>query len=242
MKSLVKVNRYSIVVLPNRIIKTTNKGLYMNEVKITTETEVKAKYLTASELKLAASLLYQAYHDDPVFVDIFSDGAGATAEYEQKLRASIREELNAFWQAKQPILGIYLGEALVGVACLHCPSDDFGSERFWHWRLKMLLSAGYLNTKQMIDKEKLIVESVPMNCFHMLSFIAIHPLHQSHGFGHYLVAAVNTILEENPKSEGVAVYVTTNKYKQFFRDCDYQYVKDITIGNVKGPLMIHYRS
>ena len=74
----------------------------MNEVKITSETEVKAAYLTASELKLAASLMYQSYHDDPVFVDIFSDGSTDTAEYEQKLRASIREELNAFWQAKQP--------------------------------------------------------------------------------------------------------------------------------------------
>ena len=35
------------------------------------EFNIRATYLSAHELKLAASLLYQAYHDDPVFLDIF---------------------------------------------------------------------------------------------------------------------------------------------------------------------------
>ncbi|WP_068545373.1 GCN5 family acetyltransferase [Thalassotalea crassostreae] len=210
----------------------------MNDVQVLTENEIRAAYLTAPELKLAASLLYQAYHDDPVFVDIFSNGSG---DYEQKLRASIREELAAFWQAKQPILGLYMGEALVGVACLNGPDAGFGSDRFWHWRLKMMLGAGFVSTKQMIQKEEQILAAVPMQRFHMLSFIAIHPLHQHHGFGHYLVAAVNTVLEDHQDSEGVAVYVTTEKYKEFFSECDYTPVKEVTVGNVTGPLMIHYR-
>ncbi len=33
--------------------------------------QLKAQLLTPDELKLAASLLYQSYHDDPVFMDIF---------------------------------------------------------------------------------------------------------------------------------------------------------------------------
>ncbi|WNC73734.1 GNAT family N-acetyltransferase [Thalassotalea psychrophila] len=209
----------------------------MNDVKIATDCEIRAAYLTAPELKLAASLIYQAYHDDPVFIDIFS-GSG---DYEQKLRASIREELAAFWQAKQPILGIYLGEALVGVACLHSPAEGFGSNRFWHWRLKMMLSAGYVSTKQMIQKEEQIIEAVPMDCFHILSFIAIHPLHQHHGFGHYLMAAVNAVFEDETESEGVAIYVTSDKYKEFFKECDYDIIKEITVGNVTGPLMVHYK-
>lgn len=218
---------------------TTNiQGRSMNDVKIAVDTDIRAAYLTAPELKLAASLLYQAYHDDPVFVDIFGSGSG---DYEQRLRASIREELAAFWQAKQPILGLYLGEALVGVACLHGPDSGFGSDRFWHWRLKMLLSAGYVSTKQMIQKEEMIMSSVPMKRFHMLSFIAIHPLHQHLGFGHYLMAAVNTVLDDDANSEGVAIYVTTDKYKQFFDECDYSIVKEVTVGNVTGPLMVHYR-
>lgn len=207
-------------------------------VSAPTNVDIRATYLTAEDLKLAASLLYQAYHDDPVFLEIFN---GDKEDYEQRLRASIREELGVFWQAKQPMVGLYLGEAMVGVACLNNPDDGVGSERFWHWRLKMLLSAGYFSTKQMMEKEKTVMESVPLEKFHMLSFIAIHPLHQHHGFGHYLMAAVNTVLEEHPDSQGVAVYATTGKYKKFFQDVDYELVKEVQVGKVSGSLMVHYR-
>ena len=200
--------------------------------------DIKVAYLSAEDLKIAASLLYQAYHDDPVFLDIFNS---EKTDYEQRLRTSIREELSAFWHAKQPMVGLYLGETMVGVACLNNPNDGCTSERFWHWRLKMLLGAGYFSTKQMIEKEKTVLAEVPMKKFHMLSFIAIHPLHQHHGFGHYLMAAVNTILEENKESEGVAVFATTSKYKGFFKDVDYDFIKEVSIGKVSGSLMVHFR-
>ncbi len=203
-----------------------------------TNVDIKAAYLAAEDLKLAASLLYQAYHDDPVFLEIFS---ADKSDYEQRLRASIREELNAFWQAKQPMIGLYLGETMVGVACLNNPEEGVSSERFWHWRLKMLLGAGYFGTKQMIEKERTVLAAVPLKKFHMLSFIAIHPLHQHHGFGHYLMAAVNTILAEHKDSEGVAVYATSKKYKAFFKDVHYQFIKEVVVGNVSGSLMVCYR-
>jgi hypothetical protein len=203
-----------------------------------TSVDIKAAYLSAEDLKLAASLLYQAYHDDPVFLEIFS---AEKSDYEQRLRASIREELNAFWQAKQPMVGLYLAETMVGVACLNNPEEGVTSERFWHWRLKMLLGAGYFSTKQMIEKEKVVLAAVPLKKFHMLSFIAIHPLHQHHGFGHYLMAAVNTILTEHKDSEGVAVYATSKKYKEFFNDVNYQFIEEVEVGNVSGSLMVYYR-
>ncbi|MGJ8692203.1 MAG: GNAT family N-acetyltransferase [Thalassotalea sp.] len=203
-----------------------------------TDTEIKASYLAAEDLKIAASLLYQSYHDDPVFMDIFD---ASNDDFEQRLRAAIREELNAFWQAQQPMVGLYLGESLVGVACINSPDERVNANRFWHWRLKMLLSAGYFSMKQMIEKEEAILAAVPLDCFHMLSFIAIHPLHQHHGFGHYLVAAVNTVLEEHKESQGVAVFATNKKYQAFFDDVDYKKIKELTVGKVSGSLMIHYR-
>ncbi len=208
-------------------------------VSIEKELGIRATYLSAEELKLAASLLFQAYHDDPVFLDIFNSKKEG---YEQRLRASIREELSAFWQAKQPMVGLYLGESMVGVACLNSPDDSVGSDRFWHWRLKMMLTAGYFSTKQMIEKEQKVIAAVPLEKFHMLSFIAIHPLHQHHGFGHYLMAAVNTVLEEHNDSEGVAVYATSGKFRAFFEDADYEFVEDVTVGKVSGALMVHFRN
>lgn len=212
----------------------------MNNVIATeNDVDVRATYLGAEELKLAASLLYQAYHDEPVFLDIFNSEKD---DYEQRLRTSIREELNAFWQAKQPMIGLYKGETLMGVVCINSPDDSLTSDRFWHWRLKMLLGSGYFSTKKMIKKEQTVFAAVPMKKFHMLSFIAVHPLHQQKGFGQYLMAAVNTILEEHADSEGVAVYATTEKFKAFFHTANYQLVDDVTIGKVSGSLMVYYRN
>lgn len=206
---------------------------------IESDLAIRATYLSAEELKLAASLLFQAYHDDPIFLEIFKSNREG---YEQRLRTSIREELMSFWQAKQPMVGLYLGESMVGVVCLNSPDDSVGSERFWHWRLKMLLSAGYFSTKQMIEKEKKVTDAVPLNKFHMLSFIAIHPLHQHHGFGQYLMAAVNTVLKEHKDSEGVAVYATSGKFRRFFEEANYQFIQELTIGKVSGALMVQYRN
>ncbi|MBL4910218.1 MAG: GNAT family N-acetyltransferase [Alteromonadaceae bacterium] len=200
--------------------------------------DIRAEYLASEDLKLAASLLYQSYQDDPVFIEIFN---GDKPDYEQRLRALIREELSIFWQTKQPMVGLYSGETLVGAACLNSPEQGVLSDRFWHWRLKMMLSAGYFSTKQMIEKEKIIAQAVPLNSYHMLSLIAIHPLHQHHGLGHYLMAAVNNMLDEHPSSEGVVVYATTDKYLQFFKDVGYEVIKELQVGRVSGSLMVHKR-
>lgn len=207
-------------------------------VSVESDLDVRATYLSAEDLKLAASLLFQTYHDDPVFLDIFNNEKEG---YEQRVRSSIREELSTFWQAKQPMIGLFLGDSMVGVACLNSPDDSVGSDRVWQWHLKMILSAGYLSTKQIIEKDQKIVDAVPLKKFHMLSFIAIHPLHQEQGLGHYLMAAVDTVLKEHTDSEGVAVYATSAKFKDFFEGANYKFIQDVSVGKVSGALMVHYR-
>ena len=65
----------------------------------------RAVYLTAEDLRVAASILYNAYHDDPFFVDLLH--TGDMAMYEQKLRGAIREELNELWQQEQALIGLF---------------------------------------------------------------------------------------------------------------------------------------
>ena len=195
---------------------------------------VKAVYLSSEDLKLACSLLYQAYHDDPLFCEIFDareDG------YEMRLRAAIREELNVFWQAKQPMIGLFDGEHLLAVACLTLPVGELGPRRFWHWRLKMLLTAGYLGTKQMLEKEQLIHQHMPDADYHMIAFIGVHPDHQAHGLGHMLLGAIESFAAEQSNSEGVGVYVTLEKYLSFFKDGAFEHVKSLTVAGIEGQLM-----
>ncbi|MCU7554916.1 GNAT family N-acetyltransferase [Alteromonas sp. ASW11-19] len=195
---------------------------------------VNAVYLTADDLKVAASILYNAYFDDPLFVDIFQ---AEKEGYENRLRSAIREELNAFWVAEQPMIGLFEGKRMLAVACMISPDAAFGAGRYWHWRLKMLLTAGLFGTRQMVEKEERVRASIPASDYHMLSFIAVHPDHQHLGIGHKLMGAIDSVLEEDPKSEGVAVYVTLPKCRPFFEDGRYQMVRDLEVGHVTGQVM-----
>ncbi|MFC6439613.1 GNAT family N-acetyltransferase [Bowmanella sp. JS7-9] len=199
---------------------------------------LKAVYLSAEDLRIAASILYNAYHDDPVFCEIFNsieDG------YEQRLRAAIREELNAFWQAKQPMIGLFDEDRMLAVTCVVTPDDKFGPQRFWHWRLKMLLTAGYLGTRQMMDKEELIKQHMPASRYHMISFIGVHPDHQQHGMGQMLLGAIQALLDADTTSEGVGVYVTLDKYLEFFKGAGYGVVEQLEVAGIAGHLMFKPR-
>ena len=199
---------------------------------------IKAVYLSAEDLKIAASILYQAYYDDPLFVDIFQNEKEG---YESRLRSAIREELNAFWQAKQPMIGLFEGQRLLAVACLIGPDADFGPSRFWHWRLKMLLTAGFLGTKQMVEKERKVREQMPEENFHMLSFIGVHPDQQHHGLGHVLMRAIDSVMLEDKNSAGVGMFVTVPRCLAFFYDGNYQLITPLEVGRITGQIMFRHR-
>ena len=200
--------------------------------------KIKAIFLTAEDLKVAASILYNAYFDDPLFVDIFD---AEKEGYESRLRSAIREELHAFWIAKQPIVGLFENERLLAVACLISPDAAFGAGRYWHWRLKMLLTAGFLGTKQMIEKEERVRECMPAENYHMLSFIGVHPDYQDQGLGHVLMNAVDSVLLDDHKTQGVGVYVTLPKCLSFFKDGHYDYIQELEFGHITGHIMFRQR-
>ena len=199
---------------------------------------IKAVYLAAEDLKIAGSILYQAYHDDPLFLDIFQVEKEG---YESRLRSAIREELNAFWVSNQPMIGLFEEDRLLAVACLISPNSEFGPNRFWHWRLKMLLTAGFLGTKQLVEKEQRVRDHMPRKTYHMLSFIGVHPDHQHRGLGHVLMGAIDSVMQEVPESEGVGVYVTLPKCLSFFADGDYQFIEELEVANIKGQIMFRPR-
>lgn len=200
--------------------------------------QLNAALLGGEDLKLAASLLYQSYHDDPLFMDIFR---AADTDYEARLRSAIREELSTFWQAGQPIIGLFYYEQLLGVACVVGPDSGIGSSRLWHWRLKMLLTAGYVSTRQLLQKEEKIHAAMPAKRYHMLAFIAVAPKYQHAGLGHHLIHAVDALVDEDRASAGIGVFVTLEKYQHFFADDHYYRVSDLVFGSVSGTLMFRPR-
>src|SRR5690554_1565546 len=196
-------------------------------------------YLASEDIRVAASLLFQAYQNDPIFQHIFQhDKEG----YEQRLRAAIREELMVFWQNQQPRFGVFDQETLEGVVCLTRPGEHFGGDRVWHWRLKMLLTAGFVSTKQMLEKERLISEAIPAENYHMVVFLAVHPRYQQRGLGDLLVQAVQEEMRTHPESEGVAVFATRPEYERFFAARGYEPLAEIDQGGIRGQLLYLSRS
>ncbi|MEL4242577.1 GNAT family N-acetyltransferase [Shewanella xiamenensis] len=199
--------------------------------------EYRAVYLSAEDLRLAASIIYNAYHDDPFFINALS-----TADkfaYEQKLRAAIREELNTLWQQKQALIGLFDGAHLVGVACVVTQEVPLGEGRYWHWRLKMLLGTGWQSTQAMMKKESIILELLPSQRCGILQFIALAPNEQGKGLGHQLVQAVVSWCDEQPNLEGIGVFTSQEAHMHLFKQHDFVFLGELTIGSVVGQLLFY---
>ncbi len=211
----------------------------MSEVeKVVKNEEIRAVYLTPEDLPIAASLLYQAYHDDVLFQKILKADPQSPLIYEKKLRALIREELTSFWQGHQPLVGVFKADTLKAVACVIKSDDDLKAERYWHWRLKLMLTTGYISTHQLIDKEKVIREALSdYSTYHFLAFIAVAPKMQKQGLGHYLLSALDNLIKDDMDTSGLAVFVTQSDQVKLFLNHGFTLVKELEFNSVSGQLL-----
>ena len=196
------------------------------------------QHIAPEDISTAASLIYQAYQNDPILQTLLEDNEKSPLDYEKKLRALIREELSSFWQEKQPLIGLYRNDKLKAVACVFESSSQLQAERYWYWRLKLMLSAGYLQTNQLIEKEKTIRDALkPQGNYYFLAFIAVDPHFHGQGFGRQLLKGLDGLLHDNPESSGIAVFVTRDEHTQFFKSQGFEHFKQLTFNRVKGELL-----
>jgi hypothetical protein len=214
------------------------QGLGMKQITSLDFSKCYIEQLNAEQLRQANSILYSAYHDDPLFMQIFQSDK---PDFEARLRAAIREEIAAFWDKKQPLLGLFYDEQLLGVACLTEPDAGFQGERLWHWRLKMLLTAGYLSSQQMLEKERRVHEAMPATAYHMLAFIARNPAYFHPDAMSHFLKAIDHWVDQQPGSEGVGVFVTLDRYLPFFHQDHYEVVGQLDFRQVSGKLLFRRR-
>jgi len=196
------------------------------------------QHIAPEDISTAASLIYQAYQNDPILQTLLGYNEKSPLDYEKKLRALIREELSSFWQEKQPLISLYRNDKLKAVACVFESSSQLQAERYWHWRLKLMLSAGYLQTNQLIEKEKTIRDALkPQGNYYFLAFIAVDPHFHGQGFGRQLLKGLDGLLHDNPESSGIAVFVTRDEHTQFFKSQGFEHFKQLTFNRVKGELL-----
>ncbi|ASM54628.1 MULTISPECIES: GNAT family N-acetyltransferase [Pseudoalteromonas] len=206
---------------------------------VTTQADTfSVQYLAAEDISIAASLIYQAYHDDPILQTMLNYEQESKSAYEKKLRSLIREELSSFWQEKQPLIGLYRNDKLKAVACVFESNSQLQAQRYWHWRLKLMLSAGYLQTNQLIDKEQTIRDALEQQGnYYFLAFIAVDPHFHGQGFGRYLLRGLNDLIQSNAESTGMAVFVTRKEHTQFFKTEGFESFKQLTFNKIAGELL-----
>ncbi|WP_417699629.1 GNAT family N-acetyltransferase [Pseudoalteromonas lipolytica] len=199
---------------------------------------LRVQYLSAEDISTAASLIYQAYHDDPVLQNVLGYKEDNPSKYETKLRALVREELASFWQEKQPLIGLYSQSRLKAIACVFDSSSELQAERYWHWRLKLMLSAGYLQTNQLIEKECTIREMLAEKGQYLfLAFIAVDPHFQRQGLGRYLLRGLDDLVDSHQQVSGLAVFVTRGEQREFFSSEGFEVFKALSFNQVEGELM-----
>jgi len=196
------------------------------------------QHIAPEDISTAASLIYQAYQNDPILQTLLGYNEDNPLDYEKKLRALIREELSSFWQEKQPLIGLYRNDKLKAVACVFESNSQLQAERYWHWRLKLMLSAGYLQTNQLIEKEKTIRDALkPQGNYYFLAFIAVDPHFHGQGFGRTLLKGLDGLIHDNPESSGIAVFVTRDEHTKFFKSQGFEHFKQLSFNQVKGELL-----
>ncbi|WP_394128781.1 GNAT family N-acetyltransferase [Shewanella maritima] len=199
--------------------------------------QLRAVYLTAEDLRVAASIIYNAYHDDPFFVELLDQGD--LAQYEQKLRAAIREELNELWQQDQPLIGLFDEDKLLGVACVITQQVPLGETRYWHWRLKMVLGTGWKSTQGLIKKEASMLEHLPSSQCGILQFIALTPNEQNKGLGARLVQAVLSWCDEQVDIDGIGVFVNNKKHEALLVKQGFKVIAPVKVGSQVGDVLFY---
>ncbi|MFY8272689.1 GNAT family N-acetyltransferase [Pseudoalteromonas sp. SSDWG2] len=200
--------------------------------------EHSVKYLTPEDLNVAASLIYQAYHDDPLMQELLHKDKDSEQFYEKKLRALIREELHTFWQAKQHIIGLFSEGSLQAIALVFTSDADMQAQRYWHWRLKLKMSAGILTTNQIIEKEQKIRDALKeKGHYFFIAFIAVAPRSQRHGLGHYLLNSLDSLVKEDENATGLAVFISQPAHLEFFASHGFEVFQSIQFSKVSGELL-----
>lgn len=176
------------------------------------------------------TILYHAYRDEPTFKYLFDyERAG----YDQRVRATIRELIDLYFTFNQDVIGLTLGDKLVGVALIGSPELRMDLADQFNWRIRMMLTAGLSSTNRYIDYHKKIKACLPGETHHTLPLLGIDSAYRGKGLGRIILQAVEKICDENPRSCGVGLDTGNAEFFKFYESMGYEQVGEVDFGELK---------
>lgn len=190
--------------------------------------------LDVSARNEAISILVNAYRDEPTYQYLFNY---RKTGYQQRVRATIRELIDLYFELNQEAIGVLAGETLVAVAFIGEPELRLDLTKRISWRIRMLLTAGFASTARYIDYHERIAALLPQQQTHQLPLMGVSPAYQNKGYGRMLLKTVETLCAENPRGNGLVLDTGNNSYLPFYESEGFRSIGTILLGDFEDHIL-----
>lgn len=182
----------------------------------------------------ARSILYHAYRDEPTFHYLFDHRRSG---YDQRVRATVRELVDLYFEMDQDAIGVMVGNTLVAVAFIGDPDLRMNLANQFSWRIRMVLTTGFASTRRYMDYHEKIRSMLPQPQAHQLPLMGVNPKYQNLGYGRLLLKAVETLCAENPRGSGLVLDTGNSRYLPFYESEGFRSLGRIRLGDFEDHIL-----
>jgi GNAT superfamily N-acetyltransferase len=182
----------------------------------------------------AISILVNAYRDEPTYQYLFNHHKPG---YQQRVRATIRELIDLYFELNQEAIGILADDTLVAVAFIGEPELRLNLTNQISWRVRMVLTAGFASTRRYIDYHERISALLPEQQTHQLPLMGVNPAYQNKGYGRMLLKTVETQCAKNPHGTGLVLDTGNNHYLPFYESEGFRSIGTIPMGDLEDHIL-----
>ncbi|MCR8915682.1 GNAT family N-acetyltransferase [Marinobacter panjinensis] len=190
--------------------------------------------LDASARNEAISILVSAYRDEPTFQYLFDHRRPG---YEQRVRATVRELIDLYFELDQDAIGVMVDDTLMAVAFIGEPELRLNLAEQISWRIRMVLTAGFACTRRYLDYHQKIKEMLPQPLAHQLPLMGVNPKYQNKGYGRMLLSAVEKLCAENPSGSGLVLDTGNSRYLPFYESEGFRSLGTIRLGDFEDHIL-----
>jgi GNAT superfamily N-acetyltransferase len=190
--------------------------------------------LDVSARNEAISILVNAYRDEPTYQYLFNHRKPG---YQQRVRATIRELIDLYFELNQEAIGILVDDTLVAVAFIGEPELRLNLNDQISWRIRMVLTAGFASTRRYIDYHERIRALLPQQQTHQLPLMGVNPAYQTRGYGRLLLKTVETMCADNPRGTGLVLDTGNNHYLPFYESEGFRSIGTVRLGGFEDHIL-----
>lgn len=182
----------------------------------------------------AISILVHAYRNEPTFQYLFDHRRPA---YEQRVRATVRELVDLYFELDQEAIGVLVDDTLVAVAFIGDPELRLNLAEQFSWRIRMVLTTGFACTRRYIDYHEQIKAMLPQPLSHQLPLMGVNPKYQNRGYGRLILSTVERLCAENPRGRGLVLDTGNSRYLPFYESEGFRSLGTIRLGDFEDHIL-----